>query len=189
MKGIIIRDKPQCVSFKVDDIINQLIENTKNTKFKTDWLERQKDHVKAQQERQVGELDIDSQVDVRDTNHIWCEGKVGLIIEQMNKDTLYVIHYEGKPASEDEVIQKTSERLAMHGHFSSRPEIPRWQMIKNKENVKVPVIRNQILSVYSLLLMQQAQLARSSSTSLDKFIGSGSISNHYNHKDNNVVQG
>lgn len=68
--------------------------------------------MKAQQERQVGELDIDSKVDVRDTNHIWCVGKIGLIIEQMNKDTLYVVHFEGKPASEDEVIQKTSERLA-----------------------------------------------------------------------------
>ena len=90
----------------------------------------------------MGELDIDSQVDVRDTNHIWCVGKVVLIIEQMNKDTLYVVHFEGKPASEDEVIQKASDRLAKFGNYTSRLEIPRWGSTKNKDNVKVPVIRN-----------------------------------------------
>ena len=101
--------------------------------------------MKAQQERQVGELDIDSKVDVRDMNHIWCVGRVVLIIEQMNKDTLYVVHFEGKPASEDEVIQKTSDRLAKFGNFTSRAEIPRWSITVNKDNIKVPVITNQIL--------------------------------------------
>ena len=40
MKGVVIRDKPHCVSFKVDDIINQLVENTKNKTIKADWLDR-----------------------------------------------------------------------------------------------------------------------------------------------------
>ena len=52
----------------------------------------------------TAELDIDSLVDVRDNNYIWCEGKIGLIIEQMNKDTLYVIHFVGKSRSDDEII-------------------------------------------------------------------------------------
>ena len=60
----------------------------------------------------------------------------------MNKDTLFVVHFEGKPASEDEVIQKTSDRLAKFGNFTSRPEIPRWTTTLSKDNVKVPVISN-----------------------------------------------
>ena len=39
---------------------------------------------------------------IRDS--VWGVGKVGLIIEQMNKDTLFVVHFEGKPSSEDEII-------------------------------------------------------------------------------------
>lgn len=100
------------------------------------------------------ELDIDSQVDVRDMNYVWCVGKVVLIIEQMNKDTLYVVHFEGKPSSEDEVIQKTSDRLAKFGSFTSRTEIPRWSTISKENGVKVPTITNQILSAYQLLLAQ-----------------------------------
>ena len=76
-------------------------------------------------------------------NHIWCVGRVVLIIEQMSKETLYVVHFEGKPASDDEVIQKTSERLAKYGTFTSRADIPRWTISKN--NDKVPFISNQIL--------------------------------------------
>ena len=96
MKGTVIRERPLCVSFKVDDIINQLIENCKNTAIKNDWNERKAEHAKNQKERQVTELEIDSKVDVRDAKYIWCVGTVHLIIEQMNKDTLYVIKYDNK---------------------------------------------------------------------------------------------
>ena len=40
MKGVVIRDKPHCVSFKVDDIINQLVDHTKNKQIRADWMER-----------------------------------------------------------------------------------------------------------------------------------------------------
>lgn len=99
-------------------------------------------------------MDIDSKVDVRDTCFIWCEGRVNLIIEQMGKETLYVIHFEGKSSSEDEVISKNSERLAKHGTYTSRLEIPRWQTNKNKDGQLVQVMRNQMLNIYSLLVAQ-----------------------------------
>ena len=149
-----LRDKPLCVNFKVDDIINQLVDNCKTKAIKDDWLDRQKKNQARLKERQVGELDIDSMVDVRDTNYVWCEGRVTLIIEQMNKDTLYVVHFEGKSSSEDEVIYKTSERLAKHRTFTSRLEIPRYEVTKNKDGVNVYVLRNQMLNIYNLLLAQ-----------------------------------
>ena len=125
-KGVAVREKPLCVSFKVDDIINQLVENCKNHAIKSDWLRRQADHAKSLKERQVDELEIDSRVDVRDANFVWCTGTVTLIIEQMEKETLYAIHYDGRSTQDDEVIYKGSERLAKQGFFSSRAEIPRF---------------------------------------------------------------
>jgi len=52
------------------------------------------------------------------------------------------------------VIYKTSERIAKLGFFTRRPEIPRLELIKNKEGRSVHVLQNQILSVYPLLLDQ-----------------------------------
>ena len=79
---------------------------------------------------------------MRDPNYIWCRGRVTLIIEQMGKDTLYVVHFEGKPSSDDEVIYRTSDRLAKKGTFTDRLEIPRFEVTKNKEGVTVQILRN-----------------------------------------------
>lgn len=65
-------------------------------------------------------------VDVRDTDYVWSVGKVTMIIEQINKDALYVVHFEGKPSAEDEIIYRSSDRLAKHGTYTSRPELPQW---------------------------------------------------------------
>ena len=40
MKGCKIRDSPVRVSFKIDAIINQLVDNCKNKKIKDDWIAR-----------------------------------------------------------------------------------------------------------------------------------------------------
>lgn len=60
----------------------------------------------------MDELEIDSLVDVRDTDYIWCRGQITLIIESINKEPMYVVHFMGKPSADDEVIYKNSDRLA-----------------------------------------------------------------------------
>ena len=98
----------------------------------------------------MGELEIDMLVDVRDTDYVWSIGKVTMIIEQMGKEALYVIHFEGKPSSEDEIIYRNSDRLAKHGTFTNRLDIPQWHSQKSEDGSKVSVLRNQILSTYDL---------------------------------------
>lgn len=110
------------------------------------------------------ELDIDSVVDVRDNNYVWCEGKIHLIIEQMNKETLYVVHFTGKPSSEDEVIYRSSNRLAKHGTYTKRKEIPRWESRKDKDGRNTHVLKNQITTVYPLILEQRQQDSASGET-------------------------
>ena len=72
----------------------------------------------------------------------------------MSKDTLYVVQFVGKPRSDDEIIQKSSERLAKHGTYTKRADIPRWDVIKRDDEL-VPIVKNSILSVYPLLTAQQ----------------------------------
>ena len=60
----------------------------------------------------------------------------------MAKEALYVIHFEGKPSSEDEIIYRNSDRLAKQGTFTSRPEIPQWQTTKSEDDQKVTILRN-----------------------------------------------
>lgn len=100
------------------------MENCSSNQIKSDWRERAASLAKLQKDRLVSDLDIDSLVDVRDTDYIWCVGRITLIIEPMNKEALYVVHFEGKSSSEDELIYKNSERLANIGTFTSRKEVP-----------------------------------------------------------------
>ena len=73
----------------------------------------------------------------------------------MGKEALYVIHFEGKPSSEDEIIYRNSDRLAKHGAYTSRQDIPQWHSQKNDDGSKVSILRNQILSVNDLFEVQK----------------------------------
>ena len=76
-------------------------------------------------------------VDVRDTDFVWGVGKVTMVIEQINKEALYVIHVLGKTSNEDEIIYRNSDRLAKHGTYTSMPDIPKWTYSKNSNGEKV----------------------------------------------------
>ena len=55
---------------------------------------------------------------------------------------MYVIHYEGMSHQWDEFICQSSGRLAEHGTYTSRTDIPRYQLLQDKSIV---CIENQIL--------------------------------------------
>jgi len=67
-------------------------------------------------------------IDVRDTEFIWCIGRVELIITSLSREQLYYIHYEGWNRKYDEYIYKRSSRLAPLGTYTSRNDIPKYQM-------------------------------------------------------------
>ena len=141
-KGNIIREKPSVNSFKVDEIITQLMDSCKNKAIKLEWKQRSEKLKKIQESKQLGTLSIDSKVDVRDKDYIWCEGTVKLIIEQINKDPLYVIHYEGMSHQWDEIIYKNSGRLAKHQTYTGLEYVPRYKVNADKSIV---CVENQIL--------------------------------------------
>ena len=65
-------------------------------------------------------------IDVRDTGYIWCVGTVKIKIENSNKDTILIIHYEGWNNYFDEIIRLSSPRLAPLGYYTTRKEIPKY---------------------------------------------------------------
>ena len=71
---------------------------------------------------------VGDKVDVRDSEHIWCVANVELKISTLNRQALLYIHYEGWNRKYDEYIYVDSDRLAPHGCYTSRNDIPRYSM-------------------------------------------------------------
>lgn len=45
----------------------------------------------------------------------------------MARETLVVVHYDDLPTAQDEVVYKNSPRLAKHGIYTSRGDIPKFE--------------------------------------------------------------
>ena len=76
----------------------------------------------------LDKVEVSEKVDIRDTEYVWCEGAIKIKIESPNKETLLVVHYEGWNKYYDEIIKMTSNRLAPHGTYTKRKDIPRYQL-------------------------------------------------------------
>ncbi len=87
-------------------------------------------------------MEVGDKVDVRDTEYIWLNGTIKSKIECAARDTLVIVHYEGWNSYYDEVIKLTSPRLAPMGTYSSRKDIPKYQL--KSENSMVGIIVNRI---------------------------------------------
>ena len=87
-------------------------------------------------------------IDVRDTEFVWCIGKV-LKIESNS----LVIHYEGWHKQYDEEILLDSSRLANYGCYTMRNNIPRY-LIKGENNCLCHLmIPDKTFNTYSIPLL------------------------------------
>lgn len=65
-------------------------------------------------------------MDVRSLDYVWCVGTVKLIIEQVNREPLLVVHKEGFSNEWDELLYRNSPRVAVAGAFTNRNDIPKY---------------------------------------------------------------
>jgi hypothetical protein len=86
-------------------------------------------------------VEVSDKIDIRDTEYVWCEGVVKIKIESPNKETLLVVHYEGWNKYYDEIIKMSSNRIASHGTYTKRKDIPRYQLKDSNSMVGVIVNR------------------------------------------------
>jgi hypothetical protein len=61
---------------------------------------------------------VGDKVDVRSLDYVWCTGTIKLIIEQINRDPLLVIHKEGFANEWDELLYRNSPRVAVYGSYT-----------------------------------------------------------------------
>jgi hypothetical protein len=69
-------------------------------------------------------------------------GIVNIKIESPNKEALLVVHYDGWNKYYDEIVKQSSVRIAPHGTYTSRNDIPRYLL--KEDNSMIGSIVNRI---------------------------------------------
>lgn len=69
--------------------------------------------------RRVEKFAVGQEVDVLDTEYIWCRGTVREVVSRKTRSQV-LVHYEGWNKIYDEYILQSSYRLAPLGFFTSR---------------------------------------------------------------------
>ncbi len=92
-----------------------------------------------------GEVDVGDWIDARDTEFIWCKATVLAVlpINCKGKDDreALLVHYEGWASVFDEVISLESQRLAKFKFYTSREEVPHYNLNQNNySHLRSPVI-------------------------------------------------
>ena len=81
------------------------------------------------------ELAIGDEVDIRDSEYIWCKGVIKMIIESAKREPVLFVHYKCFDESKDEALHKNSARLAKKGAFTSRTDIPRYRFERQGDSI------------------------------------------------------
>lgn len=66
-------------------------------------------------------------MDVRTRDYVWTQGTLRLIIEIVNQESLLVVRFDGLLGHSDEIIVKSSGRLAKKGTYTGRSDLPFYE--------------------------------------------------------------
>lgn len=74
-------------------------------------------------------------VDVRDTEYIWCVGRIlNIYLKGPQEPPELLIHYLGWNKIYDEILEVASPRIAPYGFYSAREDIPRYALSETDES-------------------------------------------------------
>ncbi|CAD8067194.1 unnamed protein product [Paramecium sonneborni] len=85
--------------------------------------------------KKIKNFNIGDSLDVLDSEHIWCVGKI-LKIKQKKRNQI-LIHYQGQNKIYDEYISINSPRLSTLGLFTNRKDILLYQPSLNEELLQI----------------------------------------------------
>lgn len=80
------------------------------------------------------EITVGDRVDVRDTEYIWCVGRIVTLYRKAGQPSELLIHYLGWNKIYDEILEVHSPRVAPFGFYTSREDIPRYALSEADEN-------------------------------------------------------
>lgn len=79
-------------------------------------------------------------LDVRDTESIWCQGTVVEVEMGVDGPIAVLVHFNRWNSIYNEIIELPSHRLAPLHHFSSRTDIPRYNLALDDNNLRGLVV-------------------------------------------------
>ncbi|CAK75453.1 unnamed protein product (macronuclear) [Paramecium tetraurelia] len=137
-------------------IQSQVVSSQKNNAL---YLSRKKDLKAWKAKKKIQTFNVGDLVDILDTEHIWCVGKI-LNLRQKKKENYILVHYQGWNKIYDECISIHSQRLSPIGLFTNRKDILLYQPTLNENTVSNYVRRvenqqNQELGLLNYLILQQ----------------------------------
>jgi hypothetical protein len=92
------------------------------------WVERVKKYQEWLQAHKVSAVKAGEKLDILDTELIWCQATVEMVIKTTNRRDLLYVHYEGWNRKYDEYIYLDSHRIAPLGLYTGRTDIPKYRM-------------------------------------------------------------
>ena len=141
----IVRKKKISRCWLIDDAIEKLIFNTAYWGLIDGWEYKklEDDKIIEASKFDIKTIDlargVENLIDVRDTENIWVPGLVIGVYESKDLETKLLIHYKNWSKKFDELIPVTSHWIAKYGFYTSRTEIPRYDLSSTNINKK-PVI-------------------------------------------------
>mmetsp|Transcript_2644 Transcript_2644/g.2771 ORF Transcript_2644/g.2771 Transcript_2644/m.2771 type:complete len:325 (-) Transcript_2644:367-1341(-) len=124
---------PRCIL--LSQLIETLLTNEEHLGEKQEYHRRKQVHTKWINGRKLVDIEVGAKVDVCDTEHIWCTGVVKLKVERPSRVPRLLIHYEGWNRLYDEFLSQDSQRLAPHGIFTTRSDIPKYQRSSHPDSL------------------------------------------------------
>ena len=87
--------------------------------IRASYQERHEEYDRWLAERKVQVFEVGSEIDARDTEFIWCKGKVVEYLVQ-GAQQIVKVHYSGWSRIYDEYMTVNSERMASRGFYTNR---------------------------------------------------------------------
>lgn len=140
-----VRKKPvysYCKS--LDTLVEKLVLTRCSPSEKENFKKRKEEQVDRAKKKKLDKVRVGQKVDIRSKEYVWCVGIIRRIIfKHESKAKILFIHYEGFPNLLDEELSAKSSRLASHGFFTEREDIPKIKW--TEEGKKMIVLRGREL--------------------------------------------
>jgi hypothetical protein len=80
---------------------------------------------------------------LRDTEDVWCPAVVKAV-RMINQTEFLNVHYIGWSEIYDELVESNSQRIAPHGFYTSREDVPTYQINRPLQNPEIEQLEEDI---------------------------------------------
>jgi hypothetical protein len=84
------------------------------------WINRVNEHESWTVKRRLSKVEVGMEIDVLDTEGVWCMGVIRLIVYSTDRFPKLKVHYVGWSTRFDEFIPANSNRLGPKGFYTAR---------------------------------------------------------------------